>query len=330
MTSPTNRPTPTNDELAARLRGTFERAEARAAADPVTRELAMGALHNGVRWRLPAWSAFAVAVLAAVLVLAGVATWRVSSTPEPVGGSGAAPASVLPTGTPPWQPSGLPDAGPHDDLPGRVRGGGAGRGHHGRRGVPGLGLAARDRRVPILPEQGVRAAAARVVDSVYSPVAAHGSKRWRDPERLPGYGHDAAQRRARHGPARGRPRPHARPVVPRGELPAAARVRLRRIGGRRHSDRVAHQHAPPAGLGQAQAEAAARTWATTAIPGYRVVRSSIAGPYGAIVASGSDVAADRWVWAVTLATGAGSDASTYLVVVDYVTGEFLYATSPAP
>jgi hypothetical protein len=56
----------------------------------------------------------------------------------------------------------------------------------------------------------------------------------------------------------------------------------------------------------------------------------VAGPYGAIVANGTDVATDRWVWAVTFASNLTPGTSTYQVVVDYVTGEFLELMTQAP
>ena len=78
MTSPTNRPASADDELAARLRATFVRAEALAAADPATRELATVALDRRARRRLPALSALAIAAVAIVIVVTAVSGWRVA------------------------------------------------------------------------------------------------------------------------------------------------------------------------------------------------------------------------------------------------------------
>jgi hypothetical protein len=74
-----------------------------------------------------------------------------------------------------------------------------------------------------------------------------------------------------------------------------------------------------------------------------VVTAAVAGPYAVVGPSGSDVAGDRWVWAVTLhgsfaapgdcligpGSSCGLPATSSLVVLDYVDGSFLISSTPA-
>ena len=322
MTSPTNRPTPSDDELAARLRGTFQRSEARAAHDPATPELVAAAI-AGSRRHPPAWSAFAVVAAAVVIVVVGVATLQKPIGPAPVGGSGAVPSGVPQSSSPALSAS--PDlttifpvgsgaeaqvANSGDDTPFLVSGWLLGTSDRYACSVspappPNLDPC---RTLQLRPA----ADGGRALD-LYQAEAA------RTPAPDLGMALPVVLRVRTHDPECLEPSCRQLPVM----------VSVESVGQAVPIPAPTSTE-PPNGLDAAGAEAAATAWASAAIPGYDLVRSAVAGPYGAIVAAGSDVAADRWVWAVTLATGPDASASTYLVVIDYVTGELLYSTSPAP
>jgi hypothetical protein len=330
MTSPTNRPTPTDGELAARLHATFERAEARVAADPATRELAMGALDRGARRRLPAWSGFAVAAVAVVVVVAGVATSRAPITPGPVAASGAAPASVLPTGTP--STSGSPAAHPTPDLT-TIYPVGSGAEAQVAASTDGAAFLVSG----WLLGSDVRGCASEpyVQPGVVSWDGCNGL--WLHPEA--GGGATLVVYRALDTTPPNVEAGMALPVVilvhthDQACLDDSCRQVPVFLYTESMGDAIpipsATSTAPPNGLDASQAVTAARTGADTQLPGDSVVQSAVAGPFGAIVANGTDVATDRWVWAVTFASSLGR-TSTYQVVVDYVTGEFLGLMTPAP
>jgi hypothetical protein len=99
--------------------------------------------------------------------------------------------------------------------------------------------------------------------------------------------------------------------------------------------------APPSGLSESQAITAAIRSAPNRVGSTLTPGSAEAGPYALVGPGGSDVAGDRWVWAVVLSgqfyapecgsatsTACPTTLTTELVVIDYVTGDFLIAESP--
>lgn len=98
---------------------------------------------------------------------------------------------------------------------------------------------------------------------------------------------------------------------------------------------------PPSGMAESAAiEAAIRFAADNGGSGGLTVVSAVSGRYADVGGLGGAVAADHWVWAVTLsgpfrAPDCASAtclavASSMLVVFDYADGTFLISTSPAP
>jgi hypothetical protein len=96
--------------------------------------------------------------------------------------------------------------------------------------------------------------------------------------------------------------------------------------------------APSGGLSRADAVAAARAAAEASASGSLRLVSAMAGPYGVVGPGGSDVRGDRWVWAVVFAgqfpapdcsSGACPSEMTFLVVLDYQSGDVLIEASPA-
>ncbi|NJD26920.1 MAG: hypothetical protein FIA92_01325 [Chloroflexi bacterium] len=96
--------------------------------------------------------------------------------------------------------------------------------------------------------------------------------------------------------------------------------------------------APSGGLTRADAVDTARASAKANSSGPLTLVSAQAGPYGIVGPSGSDVRADRWVWAVFFtgqfpapdcADSACLSQSTFLVVLDYQSGDVLIEESPA-
>ncbi len=101
--------------------------------------------------------------------------------------------------------------------------------------------------------------------------------------------------------------------------------------------------APPSGLMQVDAVAAAIAAAPNGVVRSLSLVSAKAGTYGLVGPGGSDVDSDRWVWAVLLtgqfrAPDCGADGNTAcvsgpgeeLVVLDYGTGEFLLGVRSTP
>jgi hypothetical protein len=101
---------------------------------------------------------------------------------------------------------------------------------------------------------------------------------------------------------------------------------------------------PLAGISEAAAIEVAMKVAAEHASTSPAVLSAFAAHYADMGLGGGDVAGDRWVWAITLggafpaphcgsgaaAPSCGSVGSTMLVVLDYVDGTFLIATTPAP
>jgi len=96
--------------------------------------------------------------------------------------------------------------------------------------------------------------------------------------------------------------------------------------------------APSSGLSPSDAVSAAAAGARTMTTAALTLVGATAGPYGTVGPGGSDVRADRWVWAIVFSgdlqrpgcVGPGCAApSTLLVVIDYMTGAVLIAESPA-
>ena len=137
MTPPTNPTNPTNpptdDELEARLRASFDRATARAADDPATSGLARSAV-EGSRprgGRRGAWGVVATAGLVLVLgvvIVVGGGSRRESTLPSmspaaPPSSPVAANGSPAPAGTPqPGEVSTIPVLNPSDTFPPTVEG----------------------------------------------------------------------------------------------------------------------------------------------------------------------------------------------------------------
>jgi hypothetical protein len=101
---------------------------------------------------------------------------------------------------------------------------------------------------------------------------------------------------------------------------------------------------PPGGLSQADAVAAALTFAArNSIANPKLV-SATAGPYLDVAPPGADIPGDQWVWAIVVAgsfpppdcaTGTPTptclpNVPTQVVVLDYVTGSVVLAEAPAP
>lgn len=98
---------------------------------------------------------------------------------------------------------------------------------------------------------------------------------------------------------------------------------------------------PPSGMAESAAiEAAIRFAADNGGSGGLTVVSAVSGRYADVGGLGGAVAADHWVWAVTLSgpfrapdcatATCPAVASSMLVVFDYADGTFLVSTSPAP
>jgi hypothetical protein len=101
---------------------------------------------------------------------------------------------------------------------------------------------------------------------------------------------------------------------------------------------------PPGGTSEADAVAAALSFAARNSIAHPKLVSATAGPYLDVAPPGADIAGDQWVWAIVVAgsfpppdcaSGAPTptclpNVPTQLVVLDYLTGSVVLAEAPAP